>query len=136
MDRRTIIFLKYSYRDGQRVKLISMNDVNPIDEGTEGTVRFVDDIGQIHVEWDNGRRLALIPGKDKWRRILSEEEARLRAASWGLEFEYRICREEGQSIEEAFKDWDIPLHENGPEFPPTLLSEKQYRRLKYRLNHM
>jgi hypothetical protein len=27
--------------------------------GLKGTVRFVDDIGQIHVSWENGRTLPL-----------------------------------------------------------------------------
>lgn len=75
MDKNTIIFLKRNYLNGQRVKLISMSDINPIDEGTEGTVRFVDDAGQIHVDWDNGRSLALIPGKDKWSKILNKDDA-------------------------------------------------------------
>ena len=34
-------------------------DPNPIPDGTEGTVSGVDDAGQIHVDWDNGRRLAI-----------------------------------------------------------------------------
>lgn len=33
-------------------------------KGLEGTVEDVDDIGQIHVKWDSGSRLALIVGAD------------------------------------------------------------------------
>jgi hypothetical protein len=42
-----------------------MNDpYAPIASGEEGAVDFVDDAGQIHMKWDNGRSLALIPGED------------------------------------------------------------------------
>ena len=34
--------------------------------GTEGEVDFVDDAGQLHMKWDNGRSLALIPGEDRF----------------------------------------------------------------------
>jgi len=55
-----------------RVKLISMNDpYTNLKEGDEGDVDFIDDIGQIHVNWDNGSTLALIPGEDKY--IIEEE---------------------------------------------------------------
>ena len=55
---------------GDRVKLISMeDDPDPIEEGTEGTVIHIDDLPQIHVDWDNGRILAIIPGKDRFVKI-------------------------------------------------------------------
>lgn len=43
-----------------------MQDPHPIENGAEGVVDFIDGIGQIHVQWDNGRRLALIPDQDKY----------------------------------------------------------------------
>ncbi len=53
--------------EGMRVKLINMiNDPNPIPSGTEGTIRLIDDAGIIHVNWDNGRRLGLIPNVDEY----------------------------------------------------------------------
>lgn len=38
----------------------------PILPGTEGEVDFVDDAGQLHMKWDNGRLLALIPVEDSF----------------------------------------------------------------------
>ena len=44
---------------GKRIKCVFMNDEYPVESGTEGTVTSVDDIGTIHVKWDNGRTLGL-----------------------------------------------------------------------------
>ncbi len=52
---------------GKRITLIRMgDDPNPIKAGEQGTIRGVDGMGQIHVDWDNGRTLALIPGTDMY----------------------------------------------------------------------
>lgn len=51
---------------GQRVKLIHMQDPYPVPAGTLGTIEFIDDKDQIHVAWDNGSSLALIPSIDKF----------------------------------------------------------------------
>lgn len=56
-------------KGGDRIKCIKMNDPNPIEPGTEGTVDHVDAIKQIHVKWDNGRTLALIPEVDSYQII-------------------------------------------------------------------
>lgn len=62
--------IKNKYPAGTRIKLIEMNDPwNPVEPGTEGTVQLVDDIGQIHMKWDNGRTLALVPGQDEFKII-------------------------------------------------------------------
>lgn len=67
----TIIdLIKQKYPKGTRIKLIYMSDpYAPVEAGTKGTVEFVDDIGQIHMRWDNGRTLALNPGIDSFRKI-------------------------------------------------------------------
>lgn len=57
-------------RPGDRVRLIEMpNDPRPVPPMTEGTVKTIDDAGHIHVAWDNGQSLALIPGVDKFEII-------------------------------------------------------------------
>lgn len=61
---------KEMYPKGTRIELISMEDpYAPIEPGTQGTVEFVDDMGQIHMRWDNGRTLALVPSEDNFRKI-------------------------------------------------------------------
>jgi hypothetical protein len=55
---------------GQRVELISMDDQHaPVQPGTLGTVSHVDDAGTLHMSWDNGRTLGLIPGIDEFKAI-------------------------------------------------------------------
>ena len=62
--------IKNQYPEGTRIELIEMgDDPNPIPSGTKGTVLFVDDIGTVHVKFDNGRQLGLIVGEDSWREI-------------------------------------------------------------------
>ena len=34
--------------------------------GVEGTITYVDGLGTLHVDWDNGRSLGLIPRRDRW----------------------------------------------------------------------
>ena len=67
MDRKMAQFIKEQYPPGTRIRLNSMDDpYAPIKPGTEGEVDFVDDIGQLHMKWDNGRTLALVPGEDSF----------------------------------------------------------------------
>ncbi len=63
----TIQRIKEIYYPGQRIRLLHMEDqYQPVPDGMEGSVAFVDDAGQIHMKWDNGRSLALIPGVDQF----------------------------------------------------------------------
>jgi len=58
---------------GKRVRLIEMgSDPRPISPGELGTIDSIDDIGTIHVNWDSGRRLGLIPGEDMFEIKLEE----------------------------------------------------------------
>lgn len=52
--------------EGKRIKMILMEDIEPIEPGAMGTVVKVDGIGQIIVKWDSGRNLSVIPGEDQF----------------------------------------------------------------------
>ena len=53
--------------EGKRIRLTEdMDDPQPIRKNEEGTIKFTDGIGQIHVKWDSGRSLAVIPNVDKF----------------------------------------------------------------------
>ena len=60
---------KEMYPVGTRIELINMKDTQAVPSGTKGTVVCVDDMGTIHMKWDNGRTLALIPGEDEFKKI-------------------------------------------------------------------
>ena len=68
--------MKRCYPPGMRLLLLSMDDpYAPVPSGIRGTVVHVDDAGQIHMKWDNGRTLALVPGEDSFRKLTDEELA-------------------------------------------------------------
>ena len=52
---------------GKRVELIYMNDNQAPPVGTKGIITKIDDIGTIHVNWDNGSSLGLVDGEDKYK---------------------------------------------------------------------
>ena len=69
-NRETIARLRQEYPKGTRVELVSMNDPYPsVKPGDRGTVGYIDDIGTIHVIWDNGSGLGVIYGVDVVRKI-------------------------------------------------------------------
>lgn len=52
---------------GTRVRLVSTTDpYTELRNGDTGTVSFVDDIGTVFVDWDNGSKLGLVRGEDSW----------------------------------------------------------------------
>ena len=68
--------IQSQYPEGTRIHLEDMNDPHaPVPPGTRGTVDFVDDAGQIHMKWDNGRTLAIVPSEDSFRKLTEEEIA-------------------------------------------------------------
>lgn len=56
-----------------RIELVHMEDNWAVPSGTRGTVDYVDDAGQIHMKWDNGRTLAIVPQVDKFRKLTQQE---------------------------------------------------------------
>ena len=68
--RREIIeSLRENFPAGCRVELVKMDDPQAPPIGTCGTVIAVDDIGTIHVAWDNGSGMGVAYGEDDCRRI-------------------------------------------------------------------
>ena len=66
---RMIKAIKERYKEGARVELLQMDDIQAPPIGTQGTVIGVDDIGSIMVNWDNGSTLSVVYGEDHCRRI-------------------------------------------------------------------
>ena len=78
--------IKAEYPPGTRLEMVSMNDpYAPIPAGTQGEVDHVDDAGQLHMKWDNGRSLAVIPDVDQFKVISSPEPAQNKDMEQDLE---------------------------------------------------
>jgi hypothetical protein len=65
-----IASIRTEYPEGTRIRLKHMDESKfPVADGTTGKVTYVDDNGQIHMRWDNGRTLSLVPGVDDFDKI-------------------------------------------------------------------
>ena len=81
LRREQIERLKERYPAGTVVRLGQMEGEHQMPSGMEGKVIDVDDIGQIHVEWENGSTLALNVEEDDFtvvphKETLSEKKCR------------------------------------------------------------
>lgn len=56
---------------GKRIRFIAHAhpDPQPLTPGLQGTVETVDDIGTIHLRWDDGRSLGLVYGVDRYELV-------------------------------------------------------------------
>ena len=63
-SREIVEKIRTQYPVGTRVELIRMDDVQAPPVGTKGTVRGVDDIANILINWDNGSHLNAVYGED------------------------------------------------------------------------
>ncbi|MBQ7445885.1 MAG: DUF4314 domain-containing protein [Clostridia bacterium] len=69
LRKHTIERIQRKYPEGCRVELVCMDDPQAPPVGTKGTVIRVDDIGTIHVKWDNGSGLGVAFGVDMCKRV-------------------------------------------------------------------
>lgn len=68
--RSVVERIRDHYPEGARVELLSMSDpYTKLKRGDQGTVIAVDDIGTVHIAWDNGSSLGAAYGEDHIRRI-------------------------------------------------------------------
>ena len=62
--------LREEYPEGTRIMLLKMDDpYTQLKKGDMGNVLHVDDAGQIHMIWDNGSSLALVPSEDEFMKL-------------------------------------------------------------------
>lgn len=71
-SRETLISIRHSYPVGSRVELLHMDDEQAPPIGTRGTVVNVDDIGTVHVKWDNGSTLGAVWREDRITRVFDK----------------------------------------------------------------
>ena len=73
-NERQLQALRERYPAGTKIRLNHMDDpYAPIPDGTIGEAQYVDDAGNIHMVWENGRTLSLIEGADSFT-IIKEAE--------------------------------------------------------------
>ena len=66
--------LRKQYPVGTKIQLISMRDEKyPILPGTIGEVTHIDDMGSLHMKWQNGSSLALISEVDSFKVVAAEK---------------------------------------------------------------
>lgn len=66
--------LRKEFPIGEKVILTKMDDPQAPPIGTVGTVRFVDDLGTIFVDWATGSGLGVVYGQDKCIYYTKEDE--------------------------------------------------------------
>ncbi len=77
LNRNLIERLKTKYPKDTAIELEHMEGEDQMLSGLKGKVLAVDDIGQIHVEWENGSTLALDVEADRFHTIetIAEEQS-------------------------------------------------------------
>ena len=98
LRREQIERLKERYPAGTVVRLGQMEGEHQMPSGMEGKVIDVDDIGQIHVEWENGSTLALNVEEDDFTVVPQKET-----------LSEKKCREFLGKINEILKETDFYL---------------------------
>lgn len=59
---------------GATVELVHTTDAHTrLEPGARGRVVLIDGMGTVHVRWDDGSQLGLIPGEDDWRTLTSPD---------------------------------------------------------------
>lgn len=61
-------------KKGKRVRLVFTDDPDTnLKPGDEGTLQFTDSRGTVHIKWDSGSNLGLLPGHDRWEEIAPDD---------------------------------------------------------------
>ena len=66
--------IREMYPEGTQIVLTEMAGESQMPYGLKGTVKFVDDAGQIHMSWENGSSLALNIYEDTFEKVAAPEK--------------------------------------------------------------
>lgn len=69
LNKEIVESKRNAYPNGTRVALVSMHAFGAPKKGTAGTVDYVDDMGNVIVNWDDGKHMAVLDGIDRLCRI-------------------------------------------------------------------
>lgn len=87
LSDKQVEIIKQRYKSGMGVQLDYMDDIHAPAVGTKGIIDYVDDAGQIHVNWENGSELALVPQEDRFHIVKSNNELSIDKEQEELEME-------------------------------------------------
>lgn len=74
ISRKEVERIKEKYPKGTPIHLYSMEGETAVPPGSRGIVDYVDDIGQIHMKWENGSSLALNVEEDRFDIITQQDK--------------------------------------------------------------
>ena len=66
--------IREMYPEGTQIVITEMAGESQMPYGLKGTVKFVDDAGQIHMRWENGSSLALNINDDTFEKVEAPEK--------------------------------------------------------------
>ena len=100
--------IREMYPEGTQIVLTEMAGESQMPYGLKGTVKFVDDAGQIHMSWENGSSLALNIHEDTFEKVEAPEKISVILVEPGrypklIEIEDTL--EAMQSLVEGFVCW-------------------------------
>ena len=115
--RRLAEDIRQIYPAGTRIILLSMDDPQAVPVGTRGTVKNIDDMAHIDMEWDNGRTLSLVPLVDGFRKLTEQEleeermikRSRIVGKSTSLTTDSGYGCFEGYTTSNKWNGWQCPL---------------------------
>lgn len=115
--RRLAEDIRQIYPAGTRIILLSMDDPQAVPVGTRGTVKNIDDMAHIDMEWDNGRTLSLVPLVDSFRKLTEQEleeermvkRSRIVGKSTSLTTDSGYGCFEGYTTSNKWNGWQCPL---------------------------
>lgn len=74
LSREEVEEIKKKYPKGTVIQLCNMKGETAVPPGTKGTVTKVDDIGQIHMNWECRSSLALNAEEDEFYVVTPQKE--------------------------------------------------------------
>ena len=103
--------IREDYPPGSHVKLIEMKGEPQMPYGLKGTVTSIDDIGQIHVRWENGSTLALTE-EDSFKKVEMIRVIVCRPGEKAMIEEIDDSLEAMQSVVEGLIEEYQPFHDD------------------------
>ena len=75
VEKEWLDFLRDQYPKGSGIRLSQQRDaLSPVEPGSRGRLEHIDDEGQFHVRWEDGKETVLAIGKDRFQVLPPEPQ--------------------------------------------------------------